>query len=195
MKKGMILAMLVLAALSGYSQEAERQRGPYFEIGLGLNVGLGPKGINYNTVLKDIKETADDAGFKGFTPYIDLSAGWAVLDNLYAVGTIFGMADVLFKDGDALLLGFRVYGIGGRFYPIKTHLQIGLDLGLATTEVVSSTYQNVKNNIGFGSKVSVAYDFSKKKTGPTALAGGFIANFVEGEAITAFNTFVKFVYK
>ena len=106
------------------------------------------------------------------------------------------MGDLMFGNSDFLMPGFRVYGTGVRFYPLN-YLQIGTDIGLATTVFqASQSWDNVQTELGFGTKLSVAYDFGKDVKGSSfALGGAFLANILKDDVKTAFSIFAKYVYK
>jgi len=198
MKKGLVFFVFALIALNVSAQE--RDRGFYFDFGLGSDFGFGPKGINYNEALSNVKEIASNNGYTRIPFYIDITAGWVLLQNLYVVGTMYGMGDFMFKNSESvegLMIGFRTYGAGVRYYPLDRYLQIGADIGLSTTVFVASeSWNNVQTECGFGTKLLMAYDFNKNMTGHSfALGSVFMVNFLKDDVISAVSIFAKYVFK
>jgi hypothetical protein len=80
MKRLMVLLVFLGVGVSAFAQTDERGRGFY------IDAGIGYGGIIYsgesNTIVKNIQ----DDGFNRITLAVDVSIGWAVLQNLYALG-------------------------------------------------------------------------------------------------------------
>jgi hypothetical protein len=179
---------------TAFSQSNERVRGIYIDAGIGFG------GISYNDEIDNLLEWADDNGLDRMTISLDLSIGWAVLQKLYVVGSLTGFGDRIYKSSDYMQLNTYLFGPGVRFYPLSSgkHLQLGADLGFGRMVLDSniSSVGTIASEGGFGVKISAAYDFDSTMTGPALLLGGeFLMDFIEGESITGFSIFAKFVYK
>jgi hypothetical protein len=195
--KHKVLMAAVIAAVVGstaFSQAIERNRGFYIDGGFGFGW------IGYSGERDDLREWADGNGFDRTTIALDLSIGWAVLQNLYAVGSVTGFGDRLYKSSDYIQSNSYLFGAGIRFYPLSSmkHLQLGADLGIGRTVLDSniSDVDPVVSDPGFAMKISAAYDFDSTMTGPALLLGGeFLLDLIESETIAGFSLFAKFVYK
>jgi hypothetical protein len=196
MNRKFLLALITFTGVCAmaFSQSNERNRGFYIDAGLGFG------GISYNKEIDDMLKTADDYGVDRMTISLDLSIGWAVLQNVYVVGSITGFGDRLYKSSDYMQINTYLFGPGVRFYPLTSgkHLQLGADLGLGKMVVVSniSGIEANSSDSGFAMKFSVAYDFDSTMTGPALLLGGeALLEFIEGEKVAGFSIFAKFVFK
>jgi hypothetical protein len=195
MKRLTAVVIFLGVGITAFAQTAERGRGFY------IDAGIGYGGIIYSNESDIMVKNIQDDGFNRITLLVDVSIGWAVLQNLYLAGSFTGFADRFFKSSDYKQLNTGLYGLGVKFYPLssKKHLQIGADLGLGSTGLV--TYINgstdtIISDPGFGMKISAAYDFDSTMTGPALLLGGdILLAFTEGETRTCFSIFAKFVYK
>ncbi len=187
---GLFLSFLLSAALAN---AAEEKRGFY------LDVGLGAATVKYGDELDDALDLLEDNDFDRTTLSLDLTAGGAVLPNLYVVGSISGFAD-RFDDGDEdLQLNTYLFGVGLRYYPLpsKKHLQLGLDAGLAKIVATSSfDDDDITSDTGSGFKLSVAWDFDSTLKGPAFMLGmQFMTASVEDVDFSGGSLFARFVFK
>jgi hypothetical protein len=196
MKHKVVIGCLIFLVMGStvFSQENEKRRGGY------LDVGIGFGGISYGEEVDDLIQLVDDNGLDRFTMSLDLSVGWAVLQNLYVVGSVSGFRDRLYKSSDYMQFNTYLYGVGIKFYPLpsKKHLQLGVDLGLGKMALQLSVpgINTIASENGFAAKVSIAYDFDSTMTGPALLLGGdLLMDFIDSETITGFSVFAKFVLK
>jgi len=193
MKRGFVVfcAVLVLAVQAGFAGDL-RGRGFYFDVGLGFG------SVGYTPELDDMLKLVEGLGADRTTVYFDLGLGYAVMPNLYVLGSISGFGDRLQYDGEWLQLNTYLYGIGARYYPFNRGLQLGVDVGLGKMLMQSSDpeFNNIGSESGLGSKFTVAYDFDSTFVGPALLVGASLLNdSIEGETVTGGTLFVKFVYK
>ena len=195
MKK--VLAFMLLLMIVGafvYSQEEYTRRGFYIDIGAGWGWIKYPEPLN-----SAMKWANSFPGVTRMSIDIDLSIGYAVLQNLYIVGSIGGIADSLSAKNTLTLMTMFV-GPGVKFYPLpsKKYLQLGLDAGYSglSLSISDSPYDDVNGPNGFAFQFSLIGDFDRTLTGPALLLGGkFYLGFLDGEAVPAFSLFAKFVYK
>lgn len=196
MKRGFVVlcavsVLMVLAVQAGFSEDS-RGRGFYFDVGLGF------AGVNYTPEVDDMLTILDGMGADRTTVYLDLGLGYAVMPNLYVLGSVTGFGDRIQYEGEWMQLNTYLYGIGARYYPFNRGLQLGADVGLGKMLMQSSDpdFNNIASESGLGSKFTVAYDFDSSFVGPALLMGASLLNdSIEGETVTGGTLFVKFVYK
>ena len=139
MKKKLIIFLLLLAVLcsSVFSQSYEGRRGFY------LDTGIGFGRVSYNSEVDEMLTLLKDFGFVDrITLSVDLAMGWALLQNLYIVGSFTGFGDGFINSdfSDHFQINTYLYGIGVRYYPLPSmkHLQLGADVGFGLMASVRS---------------------------------------------------------
>jgi len=194
MKK--LLAFVFLAMFLGTfisAQDEDYRRGFYVDVGAGWGWIKYPEPFN-----SSVKSVADLPGVTRISIDIDLSLGYAVIPNLYIVGSLGGIADSL-SASNTLTMMTMFIGPGVKFYPLpsKKYLQLGLDIGYSGFSISDSrSSDSIKGPTGFAFQLSVVGDFDKTMTGPALLLGGkFYLGILDGEVVPAFSLFAKFVYK
>ncbi|MDR0707193.1 MAG: hypothetical protein LBF60_04870 [Treponema sp.] len=196
MKRLFLFGLVFLSSFSlVYAQEREeRRRGLYVDVGLGFG-GVSYFGGGAKATADGFKETAE------MRMTIDiqlLTIGWALMQNMYLVGTIPAVGDAYFDaDMNQSQISVAMYGIGARYYPLpsKKYLQLGLDAGLSARSILSNNKEG-DPGYGFSGRLSAAYDFDSTMTGITALLGGaLMMNALEGDASLSYALFFKLAFK
>ena len=192
-KRAGLLLVLVFLGVLIYAQDSGESRGFYIDVGGGWSFIKYPEPFNTN-----VKNVAKNSAVTRITVDFDLSIGGAVIQNLFVVGTLGGIGDSL-SASNTLTLSTFLLGPGIKFYPLpsKKYLQIGLDLGYSFFTITDSRYtESEMGPKGFAAQISAAADFDSTLTGPALLLGGkFYLGILDGEAVTSFSIFAKFVYK
>jgi hypothetical protein len=187
---GLFLSLVLGTSLA----QGEERRGFYLDAGIGIG------SVSYGDELDDILDEADDNGLDRITAGLTISIGGAVLQNLYLVGTITGLGDRLYDGSDYLQLNTYLYGVGVRYYPLRSrkHLQIGADVGIGKVALQTSEpgYDDQYSDNGTAVKLSVAWDFDSTLRGPHVLVGAEVLSAsIDHENVTGAALFVKFVLK
>jgi hypothetical protein len=137
-----------------------------------------------------------------------LTAGWALTQNFYLVGSISGVNDLFYdsllgesENGKGGGIGIYMYGIGARYYPLanKKHLQLGLDLGpsgMAIVRYAGLDNEESHESWGFSTRFSVGWDFDSTMTGFGAILGADIMfNTIDGDTSLFSGLFFKLLFK
>ncbi|WP_461254939.1 hypothetical protein [Treponema sp. R80B11-R83G3] len=184
----MVIVIFMVISYTAFSQTNERNRGLYIDAGIGM-------------VINDLTEINDDNVLDNIAMSIDANIGWAILQNIYIVGTLPGFSVKLYKYSDYMQINTCLFGLGVRFYPLPSmkYLQFGTDLRFGKI-VLYTNNSDVKifNTDPFGVIFSAAYDFDLSMTGMAFLIGGevLLDYFIETKTtITGFSIFAKFVFK
>jgi hypothetical protein len=193
--------VLFLGSFSlAFSQERqERRRGLYVDVGLGFGGASYFDGdtkaiTDYFSKTTDTHVTAD---------FQFLTIGWALMQDLYLVGTISGIGDVYVdtQNNQNSIVVIAMYGLGARYYPLpsKKYLQLGLDLGVSGVGIAYSEDQQYlpdDSDAGFSGRLSAAYDFDTTMTGFTALLGGALTmSIIENDTSLSYTLFFKLAFK
>ncbi|MCL2557259.1 MAG: hypothetical protein FWE09_02145 [Treponema sp.] len=198
MKKTAVLA-LTIAFLVGtsalFAQESEKPRGFYFDAGLGLS------GMAYFGDVGGMVTALDQAGFESFTVSLGATFGYAITQDIYAVGSLALFLKGMDRGSENIDLTTTLLGVGLRYYPLPSMrvLQLGGDLGLARI-VITTNLPDVPplsgSDFGFGLMLSAAIDFAASMTGPSFLLGSdFMLAFVQSETVVGFSIFAKFALR
>jgi hypothetical protein len=185
---------MLMMVETGFVQAAENGRGIYFDIGIGLGF------VDYSSEYDDAFALMENAGFDRTVVSVDVCIGKAVTDKTYVVGSCSAFGDWLERDSDYFQLYTLLYGIGVKHYPLPsgTRFQIGGDVGFSRTVFMSNMpdMPSLASPLGFGFKLSAAYDFDATLTGPACLIGieSFMA-VIQDETTGGFALFVKFMLK
>ncbi|MDR1216587.1 MAG: hypothetical protein LBK25_07895 [Treponema sp.] len=195
---GLIL-VLGSSSLVFAQEREERRRGFYMDVGLGFG---GASYFNGDTkaITDHFKETTDTRVTADFQ---FLTIGWALMQDLYLVGTISGIGDIYVDTQNNMIpmIAIETYGIGARYYPLpsKKYLQLGLDLGLSQMSILydqNNQYITENSDVGFSGKLSAACDFDTTMTGFTALLGGALTmNIIENDTSLSYALFFKVAFK
>ena len=188
----LIIGTTVCLLVSTAYAENTKTRGIYFEIGLGVNK------ISYSEEVDDAIELLDGLGADRTTIFLDMGLGYAIGQKTYIVGSISGIGDRLSYDQDYLQLNTYLFGIGIRYYPFYKGLQLGADVGIGKMVMSSSdeTIDNTTSDNGFGSKLTIAYDFDSTLTGPATLIGGaLLIDTINNNTITSGSIYLNFIIK
>lgn len=187
-----VVFIAIITCLAVSQEKQERNRGIYFDAGLGFG------SVSYNEELDQVLKLAEGLGADRTTIVLDLSLGWAVTQKLYAVGSISGFGDRIDFEGGFMQINTYLYGLGVRYYPMEKGLQLGFDFGLGKMLLNSNDpfYDDLASENGSGVRFTLAYDFDSTMTGPAAQLGALvIVDSIEGESIAGFGGYLNFVYK
>lgn len=189
---GCILVLGMAASLAAAQENTERNRGIYFEAGLGFG------GVSYGDELDQAISLAEGLGADRSTVYLDLGLGFALTQRLYAIAEMSGIGDRLQYPNGYMQLNTYLYSAGIRYYPFTRGLQLGADVGMGAMVLQSSEseYNNLVSEKGGGLRFTAAYDFDSTRVGPAALLGfTVLVDAIEDESITGVGLFLNFVYK
>lgn len=192
MNKKLIALVAIIGIASTFVFSQERNRGIYFDAGLGFG------SVSYGEEMDQVMKLAEGLGADRTTIVLDFSLGWAVTQKLYAVGAITGFGDRLNFDGGYMQINTYLYGLGVRYYPMEKGIQLGVDLGIGKMLMNSneSLYNNIASENGSGLRFTVAYDLDSTMVGPAAQLGALVlVDSIEDESIAGFGAYLNFVYK
>jgi hypothetical protein len=187
---------LALCAPAAWAQ-TEAPGAPGNQRGFVLALGLGGAQVYYGADAEYYFSTAEAAGLERIEICLDLGAGWALTQNLYALLCVDSFA-TRFSDsyGSYIQLNSYLYGGGLRLYPFHTGLVLGVDGGIAKMVAMSNIGLALTSPSGWGVAVSISYDFNPKPTGMSIVIGGRANyNIMQGGAVTAVSVFAQVVWK
>jgi len=191
MKK--LYLFLAILLFLGAITHAQERRGFYIDVGLGWAWIKYPEPFN-----GEVKAVANVSGVTRITLDFNLSIGYAVMQNLYLVGTASGIIDSL-NASNTLFLTTMLIGPGLKFYPLPEgkYLQIGLDAGYSALSMsLSDSSTSYDGPSGFAFQVTAAGDFDRTLTGPALQLGAkFYWGLLSKESVYSVSLFAKFAYK
>jgi hypothetical protein len=165
------VAMSIALALasSAWGQAVDdggQRRGFLFEAGIGVAQ------IYYGSTAESYFASATALGLDRVEVALNLDAGWALTQQLYAVASVDGFA-TRFSDsyGYYLQLNSYLFGGGLRWYPFGNGLVIGVNAGIASMSIVSNVGVSGTSPSGWGAALSLGYDFNSKPTGMSVIVG------------------------
>ncbi len=168
--------------------------------------GVGFAGMSYPT---DFQELVDEIealpGVDRNKVHVNLGIGFAPHENLFFTGTINGYVDRYeyesSSEWEELILAFAHVAGGIRWYPQTTGWVFGIDLGPAAGSITfDASYLDSEieetSDTGFGGGAMLGYDFSRRKTGFSAIVGGRLDSYlIEEEAVSFMSLFLNLVLK
>ena len=188
-----ILFLLFIFGSFVYAQDEGVQRGFYIDVGLGWSWISYPEPLD-----SSVKAVSKLPSVSRVSLDFDLSIGYALMQNLYMVGSM-GMVGDSLSSANTMTLTTILIGPGLKFYPLASqkYLQLGFDAGYSAMSVsVSDSKDTYNGPNGFGMQFTVVGDFDSTLTGPALLMGGKLyLGFLDSEMVAAFSLFAKFVYK
>ncbi|OQY38528.1 MAG: hypothetical protein B6229_05725 [Spirochaetaceae bacterium 4572_7] len=190
MKKLFLLVLFVLLGAFIFADGGENKRGFY------LSFGGGPAYVSYTKELDDVLTMIEDLGGDRITFSMNLSLGYAVTDNLYAIGNITAYGDRIDKDKDYMQINTYLYAVGIKYFPFTTGLFLGTNFGTSVMLLQSNLTETISSEPGTGLDFVLGYDFDRTSTGFGLQIGIKASGYtVEDDTIGASTFFVNLVWK
>lgn len=188
----LLCVVIFLPAFLGAQQPSETPAAGILQVGLGYAV------LNYPSALNDAIQTAQSLGLQRIPICIELSGGWAILNNAYLMGGVTGFGDRLYDPSNTanwMQINMYLFELKLKYYPMMAGLSIEGGAGI-TSMVVDSPAATINSNPGVGASAGVSYDFAPKMAqGGMQLGADVVLLSIEQEMCTGIGVFFKYAWK
>lgn len=190
-KTATVMFFLFVSTIGVYGQQADRDRGFLFQIGLGF------AGVSYPSDVELLLDTLESTpGVSRTRINVHLGAGYTITPNLYGSFLIDAYGDRLHDSFDHLQVNTYLFGFGIVGYPFTTGLVTGVHAGPARQVVDTSFAGSATSSMGFGLSLMAGYDFARRLTGPSLMLGlRFGGATIEDESVGFATLYASFLMK